>query len=637
MRFVITLPIRLLLLYFVSFHATGQKVYTPPGKETIKQKLAAIPDHPRLLLLAGGENKLKEQVIKDPVKRKVHEAILKESDAILTSQPVERIQIGRRLLDKSRECLRRVFLLSYAYRMTADSRYYERAEKELLAVSAFSDWNPSHFLDVAEMTMAVAIGYDWLYHHLSANSRSIIRTAIIEKGINPSLDSKNNNFLKVENNWNQVCNAGMTFGALAISEDEPELAANIITRAFETIPTSMRPYAPDGGYPEGYGYWEYGTSFNVLFIDAVEKALGTSFGLDQIDGFLKTAGFLQNMISPIGKVYNWGDSGLGAGLSAASFWFAGKNNDPSLIWVQKKISENLPAEIVRNRILPSMLIWSAELDLNKIKQPQSKIWVGQGDSPVALMRTDWNSPDAIYVGLKAGSANVNHAHMDVGSFIIDALGERWAMDFGMQNYHSLETKGVKLWGRAQNAQRWEIFRYNNRVHNTLTIDNELHKAKGYAKINSWSDKENFLAATTDLSDIFLPGKVRSSVRGIAIAEKKNVIVRDELTAEKDMVLRWTLLTPADATIISDNTIELKQNGKKVYLTFNADMPIKIKTWSTDPPQDYDAKNPGTQIVGFEANVAAGKTININAVFGLTPQANFPIPALNAWPVNHYSK
>ena len=52
--------------------------------------------------------------------------------------------------------------------MTSEKKYLNRAVKEMLAVSAFSDWNPSHFLDVAEMTMAVSIGYDWLYDGLSA-------------------------------------------------------------------------------------------------------------------------------------------------------------------------------------------------------------------------------------------------------------------------------------------------------------------------------------------------------------------------------------------------------------------------------------------------------------------------------------
>lgn len=629
--------ISLLLLVFLCFQSFAQSAYKAPSRATIKEKLATVSDHPRLLLLPGAEADLKQQLTGDPIKRKVHEAIIKESETILSTQPVERIQIGRRLLDKSRECLRRVFMLSYAYRMTNDSRFLQRAEKELLAVSGFSDWNPSHFLDVAEMTMAVAIGYDWLYHQLSENSRKIIRTAIIEKGINPSLDARNNNFLKVENNWNQVCNAGMTFGALAIAENETELATDIITRAFETIPTSMNPYAPDGGYPEGYGYWEYGTSFNVLFIDAVEKTLGSSFGLDQIDGFLQTAGFLQNMIGPAGKVYNWGDSGLNAGLSAASFWFAGKNNDPSVLWMQKKIVENLPAGAVRNRILPAMLIWSAHVDLSKIRQPQKKIWVGQGDSPVALMRSDWSSPEAVYVGLKAGSANVNHAHMDAGSFIIDALGERWAMDFGMQDYHSLETKGVKLWGRTQDAQRWDIFRYNNRVHNTLTIDDQLHNAKGYASINSWSDQDNFLAAVTDLSDIFLPGQLQSASRGIALVENNSVMVRDEVTPAKDITLRWTLLTPAEAAIVSDKTIELSQNGKKLYLTFNADIKLTLKTWPTTPVRDYDAPNPGTQLVGFEAQIPAGKSVSMNAVFSTDPKKTIKTTALKSWPVNHQTR
>ena len=97
--------------------------------------------------------------------------------------------------------------------MTREEKYLKRAEKELLAVSAFSDWNPSHFLDVAEMTMAAAIGYDWLYSALAESSRTRIKEAILEKGIRPSFNSRHNNWLKAPHNWNQVCNAGMTFGA----------------------------------------------------------------------------------------------------------------------------------------------------------------------------------------------------------------------------------------------------------------------------------------------------------------------------------------------------------------------------------------------------------------------------------------
>lgn len=620
-----------ILLSFLSVISHAQTKFVPPTQEDIAKRVANLPQHPRLLLTEQGLHSLKKAIQQDASKQKIHQAILKECETILTQAPVQRIQIGRRLLDKSRECLRRVFYLSYAYRTTNDERFFKRAEQELLAVSNFSDWNPSHFLDVAEMTMGVAIGYDWLYHQLSTEARQTIKKALLEKGIQPSLDQKNNSFLRSENNWNQVCNAGITFGALAIAEDEPTVATQMIERGVKSIPISMQPYAPHGGYPEGYGYWEYGTSFNVLFIDAIEKALGTTYGLEKIEGFLPTVSFLQNMVAPIGKVYNWGDCGLNAGLSAASFWFAQKNNDPSVVWLQKKMIQESTNSFTRNRILPSLLIWSENISFDAINAPKETVWVGQGDSPTALFRSDWHSKDATYVGFKLGSASVNHAHMDVGSFIIDAQGERWAMDFGMQDYHSLESKGVNLWGKAQNAQRWQVMRYNNRAHNTLTIDDELHDVKGDVDIATYSTQENFKSATADLTPIFLPGKITSSKRGIALVDNKNVVIRDEMKTEKAVTLRWNWVTPAKAKAISATTFELEQNGKKMYLHFDTNAKITLKTWSTDPIADYDAKNPGTMMIGFEAALPSQSSVTINATFSANPKTKVKIQPLEKWP------
>lgn len=387
--------------------------------------------HPRLLLLKGEDKSLLATIEKDPQMRKAHAAILAEGNRLQTVPEVERVLIGRRLLDKSREALRRIFQLSYAYRTTGQEKYLRRAEKELLAVAAFSDWNPSHFLDVAEMTMAVAIGYDWLYDQLSEPTRKTLREAIIRKGIEPSYDTKYNWFLTAEHNWNQVCNAGMTYGALAIAEHEPDLAGRVISRAVQTVPKSMEPYGPDGGYPEGYSYWGYGTSFNVLFLSALEKALGTEYGLSSTEGFLKTAGFYQNMVGPTGKVHNWGDSGSEESITPALFWFAKKQNDPSLLWLQKKLMEKQSmGKFDDDRLLPALLVWGADQMSKPILPPKETLWVGQGPSPVGMMRTSWQDPNALFVGFKAGSASVNHAHMDVGSFVMDAQGERWAMDFG---------------------------------------------------------------------------------------------------------------------------------------------------------------------------------------------------------------
>ena len=593
-----------------------------------------LPGHPRILMLQGEEAAIQQNVATDKTWNKLQQAILNESDALISAAPLQRIKIGRRLLDKSREALRRLFFLSYAYRMTHDKKYADRAEKEMLAIAAFTDWNPSHFLDVAEMTMAVSIGYDWLYNELPASSRSIIKEAILKKGIEPSLDVKNNSWLKVEHNWNQVCNAGMAYGALAIYEDEPELAKRIINRSIESIVLPMKDFAPDGAYPEGYGYWGYGTSFNVMFISAMEKAFGNDFGLSAKPGFLNTARYLENMTGPSGNPFNYSDAGSGGGLQPAMFWFANKLKDPSVLWVERsRLINNDASKHVQDRLLPAVMLWSGGMSIDKVTPPKSNMWLGHGKSPVSLMRTSWTDPNAIYVAMKGGSVSVNHAHMDVGSFIMEANGVRWAMDFGMQQYESLESKGLEIFGRTQNAQRWTVFRYTNLVHNTLTINNQHQRVVGYAPLIASSARPAFMNAVTDISEVY-KGAVTKAVRGIAIVKKQAVAVRDEVeTPGDETLIRWTMLTPADVKITGPNTAELTKNGKKLTLQVQEPAVVTMKTWSTDPPHDYDAPNPGTTLVGFEVKLPANSKSSITVALipeGVKKNITKKIKPLQSW-------
>jgi hypothetical protein len=580
------------------------------AQNTISVETITDQQHPRILLLKGEESQIRKSVAGSPYWKNMHEAILTECNNILNLPPVERIQIGRRLLDKSREALRRIFHLSYAWRMTGVQKYFDRCEKEMLAISKFNDWNPSHFLDVGEMTMAMAIGYDWLFPNLSAESKKIIRDAIVYKGIYPSLDPKYNSWLRVSNNWNQVCNAGMTFGALAVAEDHPGLSKNIIERAIASIPLAMDEYKPDGAYPEGYGYWGYGTSFNVMFLSAIETVFKSDFELNSAPGFLQTAGFLQNMTGATGPCFNWGDCGLGGSLNPAMFWLAQKNNDPSLLWVEKGyLQHDDYSGFTRDRLLPSIMIWGKDLPLEKVTEPMAKVWKGQGANPLAMMRTSWTSPEAVYLGFKAGSPSVNHGHMDVGSFVMEADGERWASDPGMQSYESLESKGMSIFGKTQDAQRWTIFRLNNHAHNVLTFDGQLQQVSGYAKIDKTSGKEGFKFAISDISTVY-NNQVKKAVRGVAIQDEKYVVVRDEIeTTGKTTKVKWAMFTFATAEL-GENSATLTIGSKKLYLKVNAPAGITMKTWSTAPTNDYDATNPGTIMVGFECEIPA----NTKAVF-----------------------
>ena len=296
-----------------------------------------LSGHPRLLLQKGEEKTLKKMIMKDVIWKDIHQSLLNEAAEIVQLPLNERIKTGRRLLSVSRENLRRIFILSYAYRMTRKGEFLKRAESEMLKAASFSDWNPSHFLDVGEMTMALAIGYDWLYPQLSAQTKKVIEDAIVEKGLKPSFDERYNWFVNAVHNWSQVCHAGVTYGALAVWEKEPALACTVVNRAIEKISIPMGHYAPDGAYPEGIGYWDYGTSFNVMFLSAIEKIFGTDYGLSELPGFLKTGEYILHMVTPNLKNFAYSDNGINAFFTPTMFWFYSKTKDASILYNQIRL------------------------------------------------------------------------------------------------------------------------------------------------------------------------------------------------------------------------------------------------------------------------------------------------------------
>jgi hypothetical protein len=201
------------IIRFVVLGILLQLSHLTHGQNIPKQ--LPVTEHPRLMLMKGEENGIKGLISQDKQWHKLHEAIIYEADRLDGEELLERKQIGRRLLSVSREALRRIFHLSYAYRLTGEQKYVERAEKEMLKIAGFSDWNPSHFLDVAEMSAAVALAIDWAGKDLPASTVKLAKTSLIEKGIKPSFEG-NRNWVNGTNNWNQVCGGGLTMGALVV-------------------------------------------------------------------------------------------------------------------------------------------------------------------------------------------------------------------------------------------------------------------------------------------------------------------------------------------------------------------------------------------------------------------------------------
>lgn len=562
-----------------------------------------LSGHPRLLLQKGEEKTLKKMIMKDVIWKDIHQSLLNEAAEIVQLPLNERIKTGRRLLSVSRENLRRIFILSYAYRMTRKGEFLKRAESEMLKAASFSDWNPSHFLDVGEMTMALAIGYDWLYPKLSAQTKKVIEDAIVEKGLKPSFDERYNWFVNAVHNWSQVCHAGVTYGALAVWEKEPALACTVVNRAIEKISIPMGHYAPDGAYPEGIGYWDYGTSFNVMFLSAIEKIFGTDYGLSELPGFLKTGEYILHMVTPNLKNFAYSDNGINAFFTPTMFWFYSKTKDASILYNQIRLyKKDGQKRIQKNCLAPAMLIWGASASLVNLQKPKQLLWKAQGDNPVCLMRSSWNDSSAIYLGMKMGSPSVNHGHMDIGSFVFEADDIFWGIDMGGEEYNRLETRGVDLWNTRQSSQRWDVYRYNNLSHNTLSFNNKYQEVKGKTKIDEYSDQENHKFVISDLTPVY-KNQVRSVKRAVSLVNKEFAVVEDLIETTKNFtMMTWTMVTPASAKILSENVMLLEKDGKKLYIKVEG--PRKIR-WHILPAQSdfsYDSPNPGISIIGFDTDL-----------------------------------
>jgi hypothetical protein len=490
-------------------------------------------------------------------------------------------------------------------------------------VAAFTDWNPSHFLDVAEMTFAMAVGYDWLFDALDANNRQVIRAALVDKGVALPFNSRHNGWVKARNNWGQVCHGGLTAGALAVLEDEPELAAKTVHNALQNVTHSMHAYAPHGSYPEGPGYWVYGTSYNVLLIAVLESALGSDFGLIQAPGFSETGQFPALACGPSGQYFNYADGGASRGAEPILVWFAQRFERPDWLQGERELLQSLvtrlkdPAGATRaSRLLPLVLLWWQPAPQDAaIAMPLH--WQGEGEVPITLHRSSWTDPHATFVGFKGGSPSANHGQMDIGSFVLDADGVRWALDLGAEGYHGIESRGMNLWNSRQYSDRWTIFRQSNFGHNTLVIGEQLQRAAGRGRFVAFSDRAEFACSVLDMSDVY-QGQARSVMRGVALLPSGEVLIRDEITGlEPDTTVRWQMLTPARVEATEDDTIRLSQGDARLRLQLlSPDKGEWQQIDSATPRNDWDSPNRGTCLVAFESTAPA--TGELTLVVLVTP-------------------
>lgn len=576
----------------------------------IRTATAQAQGHPRLYMNAEQAARLPERAALDAQNAKLARCIIATADDLIDTPPLARVMTGKRLLFVSRAALNRIMALAMAWHLTEDSRYVERASMEVRAVAAFEDWNPAHFLDTAEMTHAVAIAYDWLNSAMDAETREIALQAIWEKGLTPTLADKELWWFRATNNWNQVCHGGMVAGALVLLEREPEAANHILERAVRHVPRAMAHYAPAGAYPEGPAYWSYGTSYNVAMLAMLESALGSTFGLCDMEGFSETGAFPMMMTGPSGQFFNFSDGRPDRRIQHAVYWLSKRFTRPDWTANEDTLLEH---DDQVNWLSVLGLLWREPNRQSAEKYQPPLHWTSRNTVPVSVHRESWDQ-NGTFIGVKAGPPTASHGQMDAGSFVLDAGGIRWSHDLGQENYHLAETHGLILRDKRQDGDRWKVFRYSNHAHNTLVIDGQLQHAAGNATIIGFSDHPAFPHTVVDMSSAYA-GQATHAHRGIALLPSGSVLLRDHLSGLRPGAeVRWGMVTRAKADKAGQPDIILSETNKTLVLSIHGlDGPKWEVIDISDALNPWDSPNHGTSMVAFTAIAPQSGELDITVV------------------------
>lgn len=548
------------------------------------------PAHPRLFFTGEDFQRTKGWAATDSLVAKAYTSLKKKADQTLAKPSLAYTLDAtpeQRLLVVSRDALDRISLLAAMYRMEKDARYRDGALKCLREVAAFPDWHPPHFLDVAEMTLAVALGYDWLHEELPPGLRDTLRQAIARHGLNPGMEAyrRKANFWWTTNtnNWNQVCNGGLALGALAIAEDSADLSRRLLDSALTSIRVSMNfSYAPDGGYPEGLGYWEYGTNYAVFLLAGLQSALGNTHGLLESPGFAQTADYRLHMVGPTNQRFNYADQGATNNFVGNLFWFANTFQRPFYARTER-INPGTPNIFALLWYDPTL---AALPDTHALARA-----VRYRNLDVAVFRSSWTDSGAWYVGFKGGDNAASHAHLDLGTFVLEQGGVRWASDLGADSY------GVPNYFQERDVQdgaHWRMFRTRTEGHNTLAISSRNQTPLAFANqaIRAKSPLMGFHAATLDswsVADLTAayaplatdPRAVSRVHRGVRLWPGQ-FLVQDEIESTAPTEVVWNLVTEAAVTL-SGNSLTLTRKGRTMRLEIVTPATAVFDTVTCHPP------------------------------------------------------
>lgn len=566
-----------------------------PSKAELKNKISELADdkHPFVLVDENNFETVRREIAahsETEYTKALTAFVMDNADGLLDTAVYPPLAYAldeeNSILPISREVFNRIVILGYAWQLTGNTVYADRAWQELESVCAYDDWCPSHFLASAEMALAAATGYDWFYSYLNDVQKDLLAEKTYEYAIEPAL-SKNylaNWFTWSKNNWNSICYSGIGIACMTFASRYPDAAAEFLHMCYQNMPIAFENFTPNGVYAEGPGYCQSGMNAITYFIATSRNLFDTDFGMSEIDGFAQLGYFPVYITTPTG-VFNFGDNKGWRCYTPVLHWYASEYDAALLAAYQMQDfpytfapdssdnterngegKENALASLWYNRSFTGDTAQFADELLAVCLDSDA------GES-LALMRSAYLDENAAFAGIKGGYNYTNHGDLDIGTFVYDALGERWAEELGPGNYDA-----PNYFVNLPAGGRWKNYVKRAEGQNTLVINPKLTLDDQYAfaRCGIYSFDETAGSCSIDMTDAYSMNGASSVNRDFTLnADSGSLTITDSVKCFVKSDIYWFMHTKADIEIIDEKTAILTKNGKQIQVTLMNDGAFSI--------------------------------------------------------------
>jgi hypothetical protein len=488
------------------------------------------------------------------------------------------------ILPISRETISRMVILGYAWQVTGEKKYAARAWKELEKVCSFNDWCPSHFLAAAEMALAVSIGYDWFYDYLTQSQKDLLAEKTYEYAIKPAL-SKNylkNWFTWSKNNWNSICYSGVGIACMTFGSYCPDEAAEFLKMCYTCMPIAFSNFTPDGVYAEGPGYSQSGMNAIVNFVATSKNYLSTDYGMSDIAGFKELGKFPVYITTPTG-VFNFGDNKARMCFSPSLHWYAAEYDSPLLscyqMWdMPETFTPNTSKSTERNGDGKEDALSSLWYDRSYStksadfsSEPLAVCLDSDAGQTLTLIRSAYLDKDASFAGIKGGYNFINHGDLDIGTFVFDIMGERWAEELGAGSYDA-----PGYFTNVPAGGRWKNYCKRAEGQNTLVINPDMTLDDQYVLaecgFTSFEETDDGGKCSLDMTDAYRMNGALKVTRDFELYnDYSSLKISDNILCVVPSEIYWFMHTKADIDISADGkTAILTIGDKKLKATSHSD-------------------------------------------------------------------